>query len=443
MGKRLYPDAPAPGGTFHRDVDVVAIVAPPLPQVQVVMQWYDVDDPSDHDGPIDAFDPGVEEPGYNLPDNFRGDQVSPQIALSAPSAPNAQCEVRAVLTFRWTQPGNNVRVAVAGRAEELAPIKAVAPDDRSCLFFDKNGDDYYRTADGDYTLDEYRPSPSVTVTPTLTVWRKLHVEVDSMGAITGNVFPNSTTRVAPYGSGNARSIVYLDTQLTDHDNNQFENGRLTDTNFSQFLINWSYLDSVVVDNSDLGIPSPGPLGLEDDDWLDFAPGEDVPAPRCEALAHAMSKAFVTVLYDLPGQTDVRFLPNFDNTSDDYGVAAQRWDSVGSNSASYWVAYVLGAFQYVRGLDNDPNVESGVLGATPRGDRGGSFVFIETVRDYAREVNRDRVAEEQVTVVHEVGHAFKRYSDPVTVYEELNGQGPIEYVEGYLLTIRRAEKPASR
>jgi len=58
-----------------------------------------------------------------------------------------------------------------------------------------------------------------------------------------------------------------------------------------------------------------------------------------------------------------------------------------------------------------------------------------------EYGKEPTIEERDTVVHEVGHAFKRYREPVTLYQESGG--PIRYLEIYLRQIRTVDKPASR
>jgi hypothetical protein len=78
---------------------------------------------------------------------------------------------------------------------------------------------------------------------------------------------------------------------------------------------------------------------------------------------------------------------------------------------------------------------------PQDGRGGSLVYIETIRDVSLENNKDPVIEERNTVVHEVGHAFHLGTEPVTMFE-LNG-GPITYREVYLRQIRVVDKPDSR
>jgi hypothetical protein len=105
-----------------------------------------------------------------------------------------------------------------------------------------------------------------------------------------------------------------------------------------------------------------------------------------------------------------------------------------------VAYVLGAFQCVTGVDNDPDTEDGIpAGVTT--PTGGSLSFLENIEDYGREspvFDADTLRKDNV--VHEVGHAVARsLIDPPT--KLLQGE-PSRYTEYYENLIRTAEKPLS-
>ena len=120
------------------------------------------------------------------------------------------------------------------------------------------------------------------------------------------------------------------------------------------------------------------------------------------------------------------------------------------SPSYWVAYVLGAFQGICAEDVDADSEgalSALCGNTPSDHRGGSLVYGEVVRDYCAAYTKNAIVFAQDNVVHEVGHAVARDgTEPVTMYQQggyQQGGAPSTYTEFYLNKIRRVEKPASR
>jgi hypothetical protein len=116
-----------------------------------------------------------------------------------------------------------------------------------------------------------------------------------------------------------------------------------------------------------------------------------------------------------------------------------WDSAPDNSQAWWVAYILGAFQWTTAEDNDPIGQDEGLGKTAPGD-GGCIILLETIIDSSAERNYDPTQREQDTVVHEVGHAVGRIGDePVTLWDQGT---PSRYTEDYLKAIRKSEKPLS-
>lgn len=144
----------------------------------------------------------------------------------------------------------------------------------------------------------------------------------------------------------------------------------------------------------------GAFSLVDDDKL--KDGEDVPMPNTNTLGAAMTQAYVSVGFDTEDSDDnVPFVLNLTRWGFSK-VAAANWQSRKDNSASYWVAYVLGAFQGPVDEDTDPDSESVLEGHTR--PYGGSVVFIESNRDVAIQDGTAPATEEEDTVVHEVGHA---------------------------------------
>ncbi len=174
----------------------------------------------------------------------------------------------------------------------------------------------------------------------------------------------------------------------------------------------------------------------DDDYL--RDGQDVPMPDTSQLGDAMTEAYVRVLFDVGDNNgDVAFKLNVENAAE--RRAARDWDSAPQNSAPFWVAYVLGAFQGESGTDNDPDAEDPAITGRTCNPDGGSLIYLEVIKDCSREPPPfDATAKEQDTVVHEVGHAVGRsVVEPVTRWTE---GIPSRYREEYLKSIRSAEKP---
>lgn len=189
---KLARDAPVPQESIHNKVNVLVSVEPHLAGIPIVLDWRDVDDPSDFDGPIDDDTPWWTLLHVNNNDSLVTNGGSgPAFVLPSSAQTDADGLVEVVATVGWYQPGNNFRVVAGARAEEVWQAKALAPDADSRLFFDKNHDNQNNPDDGDVVLTESNIAYGVRTTPRLTVWRKLHVEVDSMGAPPqGTVFPD-------------------------------------------------------------------------------------------------------------------------------------------------------------------------------------------------------------------------------------------------------------
>jgi hypothetical protein len=432
-GFRFYPDATAPGGAARKKVDILISLNLQRANVPIYLQWYDVDDPTDSDGPIDD---DRDDPGdVNDPDNFHtGTEASVVLATSVTTGPTGQS--RATLQINWIQPGNNFRIAAAPRQAELSPTKPLSLDSSSRLFYDTNNDSTFSGA-AEFALDESVDAHSahgIRVTPVLTIWRKLHVEVDSMGAVAGNTV-HVNIALPPVNNQNGTSTIALQNVLPLDDNNRFEGGTLTDSRGFEFTVINNTVGTVLVNNLGGIVPAQGEAQLRDDDrpFDTF----DVPMPDYSELDEALEEAFITVEVT-EDNTNVPFVLNV--AAADAG-AARDWDTVNDNSVAYWVTYVLGAFQYEPSRDNDPVTEAWVLGtnATSGPNNGGSLIYLETIRDVSAENNWDAVRKQQDTVVHEVGHGVANYgAEPVTRFYSEGVYS--RYTEEYLWSIRYSQKP---
>jgi len=171
-----------------------------------------------------------------------------------------------------------------------------------------------------------------------------------------------------------------------------------------------------------------PCSVHDDDDDNLLPK----APDVSMMAGAFAQAYVVPAYDVgDNNMNVPFVLNVAD-SDSAITAAMDWDSRSLNSSDYWVTYVLEAFQNALDQDADPDSEDGYVGITSLAD-GGSLVFLEL----HYESFGNPVIEEQVTVVHECGHAVGNSgSHPVT---SPNSAGA--FVAEYLMLIRDSPHPA--
>lgn len=139
------------------------------------------------------------------------------------------------------------------------------------------------------------------------------------------------------------------------------------------------------------------------------------------------------------------------------IVAANWTSRKHNQPSFWVAYLLGAFQEGQNEDGDGEPVRG-FGWTPA--KGGSLIYIETCNDVA-DIGGNALVFKQETVVHEVGHAVANSGKhPVTGFNAVFSNPPVpindtspdgilvthhdsnSYLPAYLDWIRRAKAPQS-
>ena len=196
-GLRIFPDKQTPTDTTNRSlVRLVAQVKPAAPGVTVNFRVFDVPDPSVPNAPANDNN---GTPNYGT--------------LSAGSAITDSTGT-ATVTFATTmQPGDN--------------FMATASTNKS------QSDGVIVTAQGlQDAAGHSLPDGVVSVTPMLTVWRRMHVEVDSMSGVTGNTLTGNIT-------GYAQNKLTVDTNLNNGSRNldsnppgngRFENGYITAAN---------------------------------------------------------------------------------------------------------------------------------------------------------------------------------------------------------------------
>lgn len=429
IGLRIFPDKVSPNDNLNRRrVRVRVTVTPRVAGVRVYLQDVDVDDPSSNTGPIDTeTDPVVE-----IDDNRGAGLLAGTQAITDNNG-------EAFEYFDVSmQPGDNWRIAASSRQVEIGGDLRGKQDDAPQLRVIKwNGD--------------YLPTATAKVSEVLTVWRRLHVEVDSMGTVSGNTITGQMNVAA----GPSLSTVTTNRTLNDSIN-RFQGGKLTDsvgnvfdvvssTNGDNFTLVVNNLFTPVVQS-----PVAGAFTLIDDDLL--KDGDDVPMPDMSTLQAAMNEAYVSVLLDLADPNEfVPFVLNVtDGELDGFAqfnqILNNDWTSRAWNSDNFWVAYLLGAFQEGKDWDMDPDVgpgaEQGTVGRT--GPNGGCFIYLETNRDGAVKEGVNVAVYEQDTVVHELGHAVTRERGvhPVTGGDSTPRGNFSRYTEAYLARIRATDKPRS-
>ena len=151
----------------------------------------DVDDPFSDDRPVDSNGPEG--------DDNRGEPALG--SLNASVAETDACGIAETVFTVSMQPGDNFKVAAACDANYLEGLVAEGVE--------------LKDADGNLLATDQGSD-----TEMLTVWRRLHVEVDSMGNVTGNLVAGLVTDVNP-DTKSSTTKIEVDQPL---DEKRFEGG---------------------------------------------------------------------------------------------------------------------------------------------------------------------------------------------------------------------------
>lgn len=198
----IFPGKNAPGDpSDNKRIKVRATVTPPTPGVMVFFKLFDVDDPTTDAAPVD---------GNGAMGGDNRNAYPHAVALTAASGMTDAAGVVETFLDTSLSPGDNYRV---GAHFVLADLNAVT--------------------DNDVPASNASPAGKPGVyTDLLTTWRKLHFEMDSMGAVAGNTISGAFRDIQGTGTaltGLRMSTVALNDASRDlgdapAGNGRFENG---------------------------------------------------------------------------------------------------------------------------------------------------------------------------------------------------------------------------
>jgi hypothetical protein len=220
----------------------------------------------------------------------------------------------------------------------------------------------------------------------------------------GNYVSSHSGTVTPSGGKYVISLPGATLEV-----NRFEHGRLFDgANFYQIESNTATTVTV--------LPGTYPpqenvdVTLWDDDT------QTMPEmPDLGLMEQAYREAYIYPVLDGGGdlnnnKANVAFQLNMDWDDNVFLAQIQApngLESNGNRSVPFWIGYVQSAYQPNTENDYDPNSGVGRCGGTPSvPPKKGSLVFLETAKDFAREVQfpDPRVLVQRV-VAHEIAHQF--------------------------------------
>jgi PKD repeat protein len=411
--RRIFPDKQSATDTVNRRRVRVRATTSLGANKTVYFKAFDVDDPSTDDAPVDT--------NGNAGADNKGAPATSFGGLSALSAQTDSNGVAIVEFMTSMQPGDNFRIAASADQSYLNGliISGVTIKDSAGV-----------------TL----PTDKSKVSPMLTVWRNLHMEVDSMGPVNGNRITGTITnfhRIAvPPGNPPSTLVnVTLDTTINDEYGDiyntltRFEGGRLIANG------QWFELDpriypgptnviTIITPNLE-NIPVGTPFILVDDDdfnvndgWnYDGDDGENIPRPDTSYIQfsdnpnfNVFALAYVRPKYEIGDNNDfVPFVLNSPSQSTAGLIANYDFDAIGTEADNnFWTGYLLGAYQCDAEGDRDPSTEPSrtplkTAMATTDGSLIGSTIYFELFAEYRSVLSA--TFNMGTTAAHEVGHLF--------------------------------------
>ncbi len=386
-GLRVFYGKAFPASESSRSkVKVSAVLTTPTPGVELFFRSFDLDDPSSDAVPVD-------------PNNIAGgdNRGAPQEGtLSAMSALTDATGTASVEFSVTSQPGDNFRIAASCEKPYLDGVVVEVLD--------------LRDAEG-----VLLPTEDGKQTEMLTVWRRVHVELDSMGPVKDNHLAGTVRIVNPdLRPGRTGSLVVLDERTGEPD--QYAGGRIV-TAAGAFpvigsagsVLTTSVLVPVEAEKNPFTLYDDDDFNRDDGANKDGDEGEDLPAPDISLIQdsddpaqNVYAPAYVRPTYDLGGDDSVPFVLNV-ATDDAAGViATYAFDNVGTEAdPDFWTVYLLGAYQYVVERDADGRNESATLGIVDDINGLGANVFAESLAEFAPKP----LCTSATTAAHEVGHLF--------------------------------------
>ncbi|MBI1829306.1 MAG: hypothetical protein HYR87_07530 [Thaumarchaeota archaeon] len=448
IGQRIFPDdlVPDDGGT--RNIVTVIAHTDGFPQNTLIyFKSFDMDDPSTDDPKVDFNGSKGDD---NKGDITRGGtpHEGKLLSVSGKTDSNGIAMVTFVVTMF---PGDNFKVVASDKQAYLYGTNGSAG-----VHLDPNN--------GSQLLEESGAVvPAKQTSPLLTVWRRVHIEVDRMEKVTGNQI-TGTVKDAKDADKKENctncAVLTLDFQGNNKQFNfsRFENGRITIDNGGDFKILGSPTakngDILVSGNIDKGKVKKHTFTLVDDDDFNnnnqsvlIGDENESLVPPNEALElmqdsddvtkNIYAAAFIQPEYswaEMKGynQSNLPFVLNVDESDTFSKHTEPNRNSKGSERNAFWITYIKFGYQIGITLDengqvdpnsgdNDPDSLNAVIAGTPQFSvadsissdpsnppvvpigGNGSLIYLEVSIDAAKE-HKD-VTETNTPTPHEMGHQF--------------------------------------
>ncbi|HEY9403355.1 MAG TPA: hypothetical protein VIQ24_11880 [Pyrinomonadaceae bacterium] len=396
-GSRIFPDRQSAADTVNRRrIRIRATLSSPVAGFTVFFRSFDLDDPSTDASPVD---PNSSNGDDNRGTPARG--VLSQINTTGTSnILSAQTDANGVAEGDFTvtmQPGDNFMVAASHDVPFMNGLVV-----NGITLRDSAGNAL--------------PRPLGKASAMLTVWRRVHIEHDSMGNVAGNNVTGLVLSAVP-NPALGRSDLVVNQAL---ENGRFENGVISITGAGNFTVVTNTGGLVTVQGLVPVVPPTGTAFtiVDDDDFnsddgtnRDGDSGENV-TPAITTLLqdsdtpaqNVFALAYVRPIYDIGDNNDfVSFVLNSPTAA--AGLrATYDFDTVGTAAdAGFWTVYLLSAYQSEAAADADPSTEGAILGQVDDINGQGANVYNEVLRP--GELTITAAVNNAATTAHEIGHLF--------------------------------------
>ena len=425
IGQRIFADDDTPqDGVDRRLVRVTATLSQPIPNVDVYFRNFDLDDPTDD---------SIIDPLGNAGDDNNGMPRAGTLSMCV--ATNDGCrastDASGVATIEFTvtrQPGDNFAIAAGVITSEVRAVNM-------------NGIEL--TNGSGQNIPTTCSTELVCRSQMLTVWRRLHIEVDSMSESVQNFVLGRATQTVRIRVGQRVTIPISSTL----EPNRFENGRLIiNSRWFTVVSNTANTVDVVGRTSLATIFADSMFQLFDDDdfddddgaLVDGDTGEDISEPPDSLLQpnDILCSEFVTSGCNVFASSYVRPVQDIISDTTDNGLFQSNIESVNTNpdaeravfmvnfdqratenDPEFWTIYLYGSYQQNLNRDADPSDEDGdgnldgcpdasygVVDAVGTGWGAAIHMEVGRPREYPNNFATSPVSRAW-TAAHEIGHLF--------------------------------------
>ncbi len=439
-GKKFFPDAKTQTEPNFRD-QVYLKVSIGIPNITVHLKAFDVDDPTvdpDHlVDPNDASTPGAGNDNQTEALIVSGVQVEPKPPFFGPATSTSiDCVTDQYGVARMAngslpilrvgrQPGDNYRIAATvAAASALDTLQVSDPN-----------------AAGYVAADSSQPIGfNGVISPMLTIWRKLNVEVDSMEKKPDDLHDYYSGTIADaaitYDDSSDKSTIKLSNVLPGPED-YYKNGKLTVGNTSYRVFSNHYLTDQVVLRGEVPDSIRGQVFTIQDDDDNFLQELNLPPALPQDGYHvqiikAIRPKYAKAYIQIEDANDLGFnkrpIIPFQLNATAKSLAATPYDSMKDvhDSERFWAITLAFGYQWDEDHDHDPDEENSPQADTPKFPYTGvtmfSSVAMECFRDDVFGV-LEKIPEQQRktpiiyqeyhdnyvnflygTIAHEIGHS---------------------------------------